>query len=122
MRKSRRSFANLNLPLPLLSRKSSRKRGDTISKSTISLTVGQFYEVKYHFLDAKGGEIVHRLPAVCSKNDLEEHLLTYLKQTRTNHYLLNDSDQAWINENGICMTLPFPNLTRIGEYQWEDKI
>ena len=44
------------------------------SDNTISSTVGQFYKVNYHFLDAKGGEIVQCLTTMCSKNDLEEHL------------------------------------------------
>ena len=92
------------------------------SDNTISPTVGQFYKVNYHFLDAKGGEIVQCVPAMCSKNDLQEHLFTILKQTRPNHYLLNDSDQVWINENDICMIQPFPNLTGRAEYQWEDEI
>ena len=92
------------------------------SDNTISPTVGQFYKINYHFLDAKGGEIVKCLPAMCCKNDLQEHLFTFSKQTRPNHYLLNDSDQVWMNENDICMILPFPNLTCRAEYQWEDKI
>jgi len=50
---------------------------------------------------------------MCSKNDLEEHLFTFLKSVRENHYLLDDSDQAWINESDIREALPFPNLTRI---------
>ena len=92
------------------------------SNNTISPTVGQFYKVNYRFLDAKGGEIVQCLPAVCFKNDLQEHLFTFLKQTKPNHYLLNDSGQAWINENDTSMILPFPNLTCRAEYQWGDEI
>ena len=107
------------------SQKRSRKREEQYlprRKSTLSPTVGQLYKVKYHFLDGKGGEIVHRLPAMCSKNDLEEHLFTFLKQTRPHHYLLNDSNQTWLNENDICTILLFLNLTWRCEYQWEDKI
>ena len=46
--------------------------GDT--KKSISPTVGQFYKVRYSFLYGKGGEVVQVLPAMCSKNNLEEHL------------------------------------------------
>ena len=92
------------------------------AEKSISPTVGQFYKVQYSFLDGKGGEIVKILPAMCSKNDLKEHLFTFLKPTRQNHYFLNDSDQAWLNERDIRAVLPFPILTRRGEYQWEDKI
>ena len=92
------------------------------AEKSISPTVGQFYKVQYSFLDGKGGEIVKILPAMCSKNDLKEHLLTFLKPTQQNHYFLNGSDQAWLNERDICAVLPFPILTRRGEYQWEDKI
>ena len=58
---------------------------------------------------------------MCSKNDLEEHL-HILEGYTTKPLLLNDSDQAWLNERDICAALPFPILTRRGEYQWEDKI
>ena len=85
-------------------------------------TVGQFYKVKYSFLDAKGGQVDRILPAMCSKTDIEEHLFTFLKQIRGKHYLLDEADQAWINENDICKTLPLPDLTRRGEYHWENEI
>ena len=51
--------------------------GDT--EKSISPTVGQFYKVRYSFLYGKGGEVVQVLPAMCSKNNLEEHLFTFLK-------------------------------------------
>ena len=66
------------------------------TKESMSPTVGQFYKVSYSFLYGKGGEVVQVLPAMCSKNNLEEHLFTFLKSIRQNHYLLNDSDQAWV--------------------------
>ena len=91
------------------------------AEKSISPTVGQFYKVQYSLLDGKGGEI-KILPAMCSKNDLMEHLFTFLKPTRQNDYFLNDSDPAWLNERDIRAVLPFPILTRRGEYQWEDKI
>ena len=65
-----------------------------VTEESISPTVCQFYKVRYSFLDGKGGEVVQVLPAMCSKNDLEEHLFIFLKSIRQNHYLLNDSDQA----------------------------
>ena len=46
---------------------------------SISPIVGQFYKVRYSFLYGKGGEVVQVLPAMCSKNNLEEHLFTFLK-------------------------------------------
>jgi len=90
------------------------------TKSDVVVVVGQFYKVRYSFLNGKGGEVVQVLRAMCSKNDLEEHLFTFLKSVRENHYLLDDSDQAWINESDIREALPFPNLTRRGEYKWEN--
>ena len=48
---------------------------------------------------------------LCSKNNLEEHLFLFLKSIWQNHYLLNDSDQAWVTESDIREVLPFPNLT-----------
>ena len=66
------------------------------TKESISPTVGQFYKVRYSFLYGKGGEVVQVLPAMCSKNNLEEHFFTFLKSIRQNHYLLNNSDQAWV--------------------------
>ena len=62
------------------------------------------------------------LPEIFPKNNLQEHLFTFLKSIRQNHYLLNDSDQAWFIERDIHKVLPFPNLTRRGEYKREDKI
>ena len=55
---------------------------------------GQFYKVRYSFIYGKGGEVVQLFPAMCSKNNLEEHLLTFLKYIRQSHDFLNDSDQA----------------------------
>ena len=43
-------------------------------EKSISPTVGQYYKVRYSFLYGKGGEVVQVLPAMCSKNNLEEHL------------------------------------------------
>ena len=74
------------------------------------------------FLYGKGGEVVQVLPAMCSKNNLEEHLFTFLMSIWQNHHLLNDSDQAWVIERDIREVLPFPNLTHSGEYKQEDKI
>ena len=62
------------------------------------------------------------LPEIFSKNNLQEHLFTFLKSIQQNHYLLNDSDQAWFIERDIHKVLPFPNLTHRGEYTREDKI
>ena len=87
------------------------------TEKSISPTVGQFYKVRYSFLYGKGGEVVQVLPAMCSKNNLEEHLFTLLMSIRQNHHLLNDSDQAWVIERDIHEILPFPNLTRRGEYK-----
>ena len=36
------------------------------TEESISPTVGQFYKVRYSFLDGKGGEVVQVLPAMCS--------------------------------------------------------
>ena len=45
------------------------------TEESISSTVGQFYEVRYSFLDGNDGDVVQVLPAMCSKNYLEEHVL-----------------------------------------------
>ena len=66
------------------------------TEESISPTVGQFYKVRYSFIYGKGGEVVQVLPAMCSKNNLEEHLFTFLKSIWQNHYLLNDSNQACV--------------------------
>ena len=87
------------------------------TEKSISPTVGQFYKVRYGFLYGKGGEVVQVLPAMCSKNNLKEHLFTFSKSIRQNHHLLNDSDQAWVIERDIREVLPFSNLTRRGEYK-----
>ena len=87
------------------------------TEKSISPTVGEFCEVRYSFLYGKSGEVVQVLPAMCSKNNLEEHLFIFLKSIRQNHYLLDDSDQAWVIERDIHEVLPFPNLTRRGEYK-----
>ena len=84
------------------------------TEESISPTVGQFYKVGYSFLDGKVGEVAQVLPAMCSKNDLEEHLFTFLKSTEQSHYLLNDSDQTWVIVRDICGVLPFPNHIRRG--------
>ena len=87
------------------------------TEKSISPTVGQFYKVRYGFLYGKGGEVVQVLPAMCSKNNLKEHLFTFSKSIRQNHHLLNDSDQAWVIERDIREVLPFSNLTHRGEYK-----
>ena len=92
------------------------------TEKNISPTVGQFYKVRYGFLYGKGGEVVQVLPAMCSKNNLKEHLFTFSKSIRQNHHLLNDSDQAWVIERDIREVLPFSNLTRRGEYKQDEKI
>ena len=92
------------------------------TEKSISPTESQFYKVRYSFLYRKGGKVVQVLPAMCSKNNLEEHLFTFLKSIQQNHYLLNDSDQAWVIERDIREVLPFTNLTHRGEYKQEDKI
>ena len=84
---------------------------------SISPIVGQFYKVRYSFFYGKGGEVVQVLPAICSKNNLEEHLFTFLKSIWQNHYLLNDSNHTWVIERDIREVLPFPNLTRRGGYK-----
>ena len=92
------------------------------TEKSISPTESQFCKVRYSFLYRKGGKVVQVLPAMCSKNNLEEHLFRFLKSIQQNHYLLNDSDQAWVIERDIHEVLPFTNLTRRGEYKQEDKI
>ena len=87
------------------------------TKKSISPTVGQFYKVRYSFLYGKGGEVVQVIPAMCSKNNLKEHLFTLLMYIQQNHHLLNDSDQAWVIERDIYEVLPFPNLTCTAEYK-----
>ena len=66
------------------------------TEESISPIVGQFYKVRYSFIYGKGGEVVQVLPAMCSKNNLEEHLFTFSKSIWQNHYLLNDSNQACV--------------------------
>ena len=58
------------------------------TEESISPTVGQFYKVIHSFLDGKGGEVVQVLPVMYSKNDLEEHLFTFLKSIQQNNYFL----------------------------------
>ena len=59
------------------------------TEESISPTVGQFYKVRYSFLYGKGGEVVQVLHAMYSK-------ITFFKSIQQNHYLVNDSDQAWV--------------------------
>ena len=79
------------------------------TKKSISHTVGQFY--RYSFLYGKGEEVAQVLPAMCSKNNFEEHIFKFLKSIWQNHYLFNDSGQAWAIERNICELLHFANLT-----------
>ena len=62
------------------------------TKKSISPTIDQFYKLRYSFLYGKGGEVAQVLPAMCFKNNLEEHLFTLLKSNWQNHHFLNDSD------------------------------
>ena len=52
---------------------------------------------------------------MCSQNDLEEHLLTFMKTVRKNKYALDTTDQAWIHQDDVVRLLAFQNLTRRGE-------
>ena len=55
------------------------------TEKSISPTVGQFCKVRYGFLYGNGGEVVQVLPAMCSKNNLKEHLFTFSKSIRQKH-------------------------------------
>ena len=79
--------------------------------------IGQFYHVKYNFFDTKGNVIAKILPAMCSENDLEEHLFTFMKTAKKNKYTFDTTNQAWIHQDDVVRLLAFPNLTRQGEYK-----
>ena len=70
----------------------------------------------------KGNVIANILPAMCSQNDLEEHLFTFMKTVRKNKYTLDTTDQAWIHQDDVVQLLTFLNLTRQGECEWELKL
>ena len=69
--------------------------------------------VIYAFLNVKSGkEVQQTLPAICIKNDLEEHLFGFLKSANANKsylYLLDENDHAWINEDVVEM---IPDITQ----------
>ena len=52
---------------------------DDECKETIKMIVNQFHHVKYNFFDEKGNVIAKVLPAICSQNDLEDHLFIFMK-------------------------------------------
>ena len=92
---------------------------DDECKETIKLIIGQFHHVKYSFFDKKGNVIAKVLPAVCSQNDLEDHLFLFMKKVRKNKYILGTTGRAWIHQDDVVRLLAFPNLTRRGECKWQ---
>ena len=49
----------------------------------------------------KVGKLFRFLLAMCPKNNLEEHLFTFLKSIWENHHLLDDSDQGSLKEISV---------------------
>ena len=67
-----------------------------------------------HLKTKKGGTTLKFLPAMCERNDLEEHLFVFLKRTSLNGfiYALKKADKFWIHEDDIVKELATPELTR----------
>ena len=89
---------------------------DNVPNVTIKPVLGKFYRVRYIFENEKGGTTLKVLPAMCERNDLEEHLFVFLKRASLNGfiYALTKTDKFWIHEDDIVEELATPELTRRG--------
>ena len=88
---------------------------DNLPNVTVKQVLGKFYRVRYTFENKKGGTTLKVLPAMCERNDLEEHLFVFLKHTSLNGFiyaLINKADKFWIHEDDIVEELATPELTQ----------
>ena len=72
---------------------------------------------RYTFENKKGETTLKVLPAICERNDLEEHLIVFLKRTTSLivfTYALNKADKFCIHEDDIVEELTTPELTLRG--------
>ena len=79
-----------------------------------SQSLENFIVLGTHLKTKKGGTTLKVLPAMCERNDLEEHLFVFLKRTSLNGFIcaLNKADKFWIHEDDIVKELATPELTR----------
>ena len=91
---------------------------DNVPNVTVKPVLGKCYHVRYTFENKKGGTTLKVFPAMCERNDLEEHLFAFLKHTSLNGliYALSKADQFWIHEDGIVEELATPELTQHRNY------
>ena len=61
---------------------------DSDNNSVIKPVEGQFYRVKYTFQSKKKNEVTKVLPAMCEKNDIEEHYFVFLKHVESKRIYL----------------------------------
>jgi len=105
----------ITIMLMLLRWASSGKNTDTdvAPNATIKPVLDKFYHVRYTFEYEKGGTNIKVLPAMCERNDLEEHLFVFLKCAPLIGftYALTKENKVWIHEDGIAEELATPELT-----------
>ena len=87
---------------------------DNVPNVTVKPVLEKSYRVRYTFGNEKSGTTNKVLPAMCERNDLEEHLFVFLKRTSLNGFIcaLNKADKFWIHEDDIVKELATPELTR----------
>ena len=87
---------------------------DNVPNVTVNPILGKFYRIRYTFENEKGGTTLTVLPAMCKRNDLEEHLFVFLKRTSLKGfiYALNKADKFWIHEDDLVEELATPELTQ----------
>lgn len=59
------------------------------------------------------------------KNDIGEHQFGFMKEVQSSNthlYLMDGNDTAWIHESDVVGLIPFPDITRRGEYKWKEKL
>ena len=81
---------------------------------TVKPVLEKSYHVRYTFGIEKSETTNKVLPAMCERNDLEEHLFVFLKSTSLNGfiYVLNKADKFRIHKDDIVEELATPELTR----------
>ena len=96
------------------------------NSSVIKPVEGRFYRVNYTFQSKKKNEVTKVLPAMCEKNDIEEHCFVFLKPVESEKgyiYTLDISDKQWIHEDDVIEMLPVPDMTRRGQgYAFMEKL
>ena len=103
-------ITNIRIVGHLLSPSCSCHQDENLEKNTdidnvsVKLLLGKFYRVSYTFENKKGETTLKVLPAICERNDLEEHLIVFLKHTgcENDKFCLSHPEQGLIGYK--CVT------------------